>query len=215
MIASDSMRLKHLCKPTAGDVVTYVSTLDCIVAILFRALVRIRMSSNMSLDKSSKKWRLVQPVDLRKRSIVPTSYFGNAMAAGVTGPLSAEDILDPINGLSYTASSNRCSIALGDHRASLYNLTALPSKLSSNERAVLVPFGLPQTCFWLTSWHSAETTNWDFGIGIPIAVRGPDSPRINSAVLYPDCTRSGIYDLYVNLLDHEQQLLCEDEEFRC
>lgn len=75
----DAKRLKASCKALARCGVEYVSTYDCMVALVFRALVRIRTTLDPSLK--SKEWRYVHPLNLRARRppVVPKNYFGNAV----------------------------------------------------------------------------------------------------------------------------------------
>ena len=78
-----------------------------------------------------------------------------------------------------------------------------------------MPLCLPENCFLDASWHAIDAANWDFGIGSPTTTRGRDGPKWNAGYLYPDCQRSGIYELDLYLLEHEQVLLSKDDEFRC
>lgn len=217
MTASDAKALKDLCKPI-GDV-EYVSTYDCIFGLLLRVLMRIRSSTSANTSASEfmqiKECKLVQALNLRARKIIPTNYFGCGLVCGATKPLSVDHLLGP-DGLSLAASSIRSSVMHDDHLSDLQMLMAVPAKLDPDrdERALVVPVGLPKDCLVATGWHGVDVANWDFGIGPPAMLRRREGPLSNVAYLYPDCQRAGVYDLDVYVYEEEQALLRKDAEFR-
>ena len=210
--ASDASRLKGMCRPL-GDV-EYLSTYDCIYGAFCRALTRARTTLKPSL-REHKDWLFYHAIDLRARyrDIIGPRYFGNAVALGITEPLSADDVLGA-DGLSVAASSIRYSIQHMGSLKSLTNITGLDAKLSPDARVVVQGWGFPETSFGLTSWYTVNAANWDFGIGPPTILRAFDAPAYNMGVLFPDCQKQQKYDLHFCLKEEEHEMLMKDEEFR-
>ncbi|KAG9511557.1 hypothetical protein KCV07_g10093, partial [Aureobasidium melanogenum] len=206
-------QLKNLAQPLDG--VSYVSTYDCVVGILWRSITRARQMLHPCLrDKQS---RFLHPVDIRYRpqQNIPENYFGNAVAVATAGPVSIPSLIGS-SGLSIAASHVRKSIQQVS-RDSVAAVSALGTKMAPTEGIFYRPQGLAEKDFLLSSWHSVDIAAWDWGIGPASAVRTWELPMTGCAVLFPDCQRkleSRTYDLYVMLPQDEQDLLSKDEEFR-
>ena len=215
--SSDASRLKASIKPLVSYGVHYLSTNDCMTSVIFRTLMRIRISRNPSLR--SKNWRFLFPTDGRTRSYAPANYFGNAFSLSVTEPLPVGRVLNDDDGLSVIASSIRYATAHVDFAADIKDQSAINAKLlPSGKRAILMPGNFPENQFCITSWAGADTASMDFGIGLPVALRTWNIPMGNMGVTFPDCQKlpgsnSGIYDTLISLPDHEHDLLAKDDEF--
>lgn len=206
-------RLKKSCKPKIG--VEYLSTYDCVAAVLWRGLMRVRVQLKPHLQNESS--RMLHAVSLRGRATTGISkqYFGNAVKVVAAGPLPMPELLGP-DGLSLAASSLRKSI-LETNLADTAEATALGAMTGPEESLVFLPArGLADGDFMLSGWHFMNTGAYDFGMGPPAAVRPPDASIPGFAFLFPDCERSEgsrIYEIYLTLPVVEQGLLSQDDEF--
>ena len=211
---SAAKKLKEACRPLNG--VAYITTFSCVVGLLWRSIISIRAASKPHLLTT--RSRFLHSVDLRKRpgQGIPDNYIGNAVAVASARPVEVADLLGP-DGLSLAASSIRRSIE-DTTVDSVANLTALGTMLGPTENILLRPSGgLLGANIMLTSWHFMDTGAYDFGTGPPRAVRTLMPPVPGFLGIFPDCTQQGggrVYDLFVPLLENEQELLREDTEVR-
>lgn len=206
-------RLKQVCKPVGG--VDYLSTYDCVAAMLWRGLMRARAQLKPQLQDDDT--RMLHAVDLRGRAGTALSpqYFGNAVKVVGAGPLPMPELLGP-DGLSLAASSLRKSI-LETTLADIADTAALGAMTGATESLVFFPArGIAAGDFMLSSWYFMDTGAYDFGVGSPTAIRPPDAGIPGFAFMFPDCERrmdSRVYEIYLTLPAAEQDLLSRDEEF--
>lgn len=206
-------RLKKNCKPMIG--VEYLSTYDCVAAVLWRGLMRVRAQLKPHLHNDSS--RMLHAVNLRGRATTGISkqYFGNAVKVVAAGPLPMPELLGP-DGLSLAASSLRKSI-METSLADIVDATALGAMTGPEESLAFLPArGLADGDFMLSGWYFMNTGAYDFGMGPPAAVRPPDAGIPGFAFLFPDCERSDgsrVYEIYLTLPAVEQDLLGRDGEF--
>lgn len=207
-------QLKSSCPPPSD--VPYISTYDCIVAMLWCSISRVRRAIHPEL--ASSRSRLIHPVDLRDRDQqgLHQNYFGNAVWGASAGPVPVAGLSGSC-GLSLAASAVRQSVLsssldLVSRVAALSAITA-----PSMEKIHFEMDGLVDRDFLVTSWFSVETRGWDFGLGPPQAVRTWDLPMSGCALIFPDCCQregSRMYDVHVMLSEPQQDLLSKDKDFR-
>ncbi|KAJ5736993.1 uncharacterized protein N7483_002118 [Penicillium malachiteum] len=99
--------LKAQCTPLD---VEYLSSYDCMSALLWVALTRARIQ--LHPEKTDSQSRLAHPIDLRSRdpkNLSSAQYFGNGVFPTLAGPINAQLLLSD-DGLSIASSSIRKSI---------------------------------------------------------------------------------------------------------
>ena len=203
--------IKKSCQSLEG--VEYITSYDCVVAMLWRCITRARLTYHPQSHASPS--RFVHPVDLRKRfpETNAGNYFGNAFMTTRTEPLEAGQLLED-NGVSVAASLIRRSI-LSVNMEGVADLAALISLLGRSEK---LQFNMNELelDFLTTSWLAVDTAEYDFGLEAPIAYRTRSVPRPGVGILFPDCQKgphAREYTVYVVLPLEEQEILRGDEEF--
>ncbi|KAK4214354.1 transferase [Rhypophila decipiens] len=217
-------KLKQSCIPIEG-ISTYLSTYDCVSALLWRCLMRARTRLRPHL--LSDNTRMLHAVDLRSRFKLSNSfslaktYFGNAVGVAPAGPLPMSTLLsDNDDGLSLAASTVRSSILSSAAPSSILAATALGHKTLPSENIMFMPSrGIADGDFMLSGWGFMKTAEYDFGLGAPRAVTPPDVAIPGFAFMFPDCERGlggtgRTYEICLTLPAEEQDLLCQDDEFR-
>ncbi|KAM7214805.1 Transferase family domain containing protein [Rhypophila decipiens] len=217
-------KLKQSCTPIEG-IAPYLSTYDCVSALLWRCLMRARTRLRPHL--LSDNTRMLHAVDLRSRFKLSNSlslsktYFGNAVGVAPAGPLPMSTLLsDNDDGLSLAASTVRSSILSSAAPSSILAATALGHKTLPSENIMFMPSrGIADGDFMLSGWGFMKTAEYDFGLGAPSAVTPPDVAIPGFAFMFPDCDRGlggtgRTYEICLTLPAEEQDLLCQDDEFR-
>ncbi|KAL2167885.1 hypothetical protein VTG60DRAFT_672 [Thermothelomyces hinnuleus] len=214
-----AQRLKDSIRPRDGA--AYVSKHDCVVALVWRGVMRARAALNPKLrsdpDCTSS---LLHAVNLRQRGrVVPENYFGNAITVVRAGPLRMRDLLDAPDGLSMAASSLRKSVEdVNAITSEVADVTALGALMGPTKRLVYMPkVKEHEDNFLISSTYFMNPAEYDFGLGPPRAARTLVPPVPGFAVVLPDCERqqhSRVYDIGLSLLSAEHYHLNKDEEFR-
>lgn len=205
--------LKAECTPFLTGI-NYISSYDCISALVWTAVTRARLS--LHPERSNSPSRLVHPIDVRTRDPEGKSseeYFGNAAIAAQAGPLTAGTIVSGgARGLALAASSIRRSIC-SVNMSSIGYMTALMKSVSPGETVV------PRADFagmdlLMNSWYSGTADNYDLGAAAPAAVRLP-MPMAGAGMILPNFLRgeSRGHEVYLELAVDEHGLLRKDEEF--
>ncbi|KAI0469929.1 transferase family-domain-containing protein [Xylariaceae sp. FL0804] len=212
--ACQAQKLKGLCKPMDG--LEYISTYDCVVALLWRSLMRVRAQLKPELAEGES--RILHAVDLRGRGdpALSMSYIGNAVKQVGTVPLPMTKLLGP-GGLSLAASRLRSSV-LATTLAVVGEATALGRMTGPSESVMFSPRkGIADGDFMVTSWYFMESSKYDFGMGAPSSFRPPNAGVPGFAYVLPDFQQQTIphhYEIFITLPVAEQDSLEQDIEFR-
>lgn len=207
-------KLKAECGPFLNGV-DYITSYDCISAIIWTAITRARL--HLRPEKATSLSRFIHPIDVRTRdpdNRTSDRYFGNAVIATQAGPFTAEALVsDGVRGLASAASLVRQSIYAVD-MSSIGYMTSLMGSLSPGEilgsRADFADMDI-----LMTSWYSGTAEKYDIGsAAIPVAVRLPP-PTAGAAMILPNFSRGGrrVFEVLVELAIEEHELLRKDAEF--
>ncbi|KAJ5218480.1 uncharacterized protein N7498_000579 [Penicillium cinerascens] len=207
-------KLKAKCGPFLNGV-DYITSYDCISAIIWTAVTRARL--HLLPEKATSLSRFIHPIDVRTRdpdNKTSDRYFGNAVIATQAGPLTAEALVsDGVRGLAAAASLIRQSIYSVD-MFSIGYMTSLMGSLSPGEiigsRADFADMDI-----LMTSWYSGTAEKYDIGSAAsPVAVRLPP-PMARAAMILPNFSRGGrrVFEVLVELAVEDHDLLRKDAEF--
>ncbi|KAJ5081235.1 hypothetical protein N7456_013473 [Penicillium angulare] len=206
-------RLKQECTKMLNGV-DYVTSYDCISALLWVTVTRVRTQLNP--ENISSQSRFLHPIDLRSRDPehkTSPSYFGNAVCPSQAGPINVEMLLAK-EGLGTAASLIRKSINEVS-MASIENLTTLVASLAPAER-----LGFHANFFdmdvLLNSWFSGTAADFAIGNGlVPQAFRTHRPVTGACCLILPNFSfgEERLYDIFVQLDEREHQLLRQDQTF--
>ncbi|KAJ5274079.1 hypothetical protein N7478_009204 [Penicillium angulare] len=208
-------RLKQECTEMLNGV-DYVTSYDCIAALLWVTITRVRAQLNR--ENISLQSRFLHPIDLRSRDPehrTSPRYFGNAVFPSQAGPIDVETLLAQ-KGLGAAASLIRKSINEVS-MASIENLTTLVASLAPAER-----LGFHANFFDMdvlfNSWFSGKATDFAIGSGlVPRAFRTHRPITGACCLILPNFSleeiTSRLYDIFVQLDEREHRLLRQDSEF--
>lgn len=206
-------QLKVECMPFLSGV-DYISSYDCISALVWRVVTRARLS--LHPENSHSPSRLVHPVDVRRRdpeNKTSERYFGNAVIAAQAGPLTAETIVsEGPRGLALAASSIRRSVS-SVNMSSIGYMTSLMKSLYPGE-TVMPHAEFAGMDLFMNSWYSGTAEKYDIGTAVPVAVRLP-ALMVGAALILPNFSsgETRAYEVYLELVAEEHELLRKDEEF--
>lgn len=206
-------QLKKRCTPLPEGV-DYISSYDCLSALLWVSITRARVQVNP--EKATSQSRFMHPIDLRTRdrgNVTSSRYFGNAIYPSQVGPISAKSLLSE-DGLIIASSSIRKSInPVG--MDSISNITALVGSLAPTER-LGYHADFHDMDVLVNSWYPGDVTDFDIGSGsLPHAFR-PHRPITGACCLIlPNFRPSGprVYEVFLQLEVQQHELLRRDEEF--
>lgn len=207
-------KLKAECGPSLNGV-DYITSYDCISAIIWTAVTRARL--HLHPEKATSLSRFIHPIDVRTRdpdNKTSDRYFGNAVIATQAGPLTAKALVsDGVRGLASAASLVRQSI-YSVNMSSIGYMTSLVGSLSPGE---IMGSGadFADMDMLLTSWYSGTAEKYDIGsAAVPVAVRLPP-PTAGAAMILPNFSRGGkrVFEILVELAIGEHDLLRKDAEF--
>ena len=207
-----AQQLKRRCMTLDG--VKYVSSYDCISAILWQAITRARVW--LCSKKKAAQSRLLHPIDLRCRGpekITSEKYFGNGVVPSQVGPIDI-DLLLSSQGLAIAASMIRKSIN-SISMGSIGDITALSKSLGPTEM-LGYHADFHDMDILMNNWFSGKAEDFSLGNGmVPHAFR-PHRPITGACCLIlPDFSRGGpkAYEVLVQLQEEEHKLLQQDTEF--
>ncbi|THX25074.1 hypothetical protein D6D10_09995 [Aureobasidium pullulans] len=200
-------RLKNDCKPSNPD--AWVSTYDCIMAVLWRATTRAKIP--MLEPDMDKKINLTHAVNNRKilNPPLPDRYLGNAVSLAQVTPTATKDVIAedalPAIALAIRSSISRITPESIQDSAEWVAGIENKSQININVDAFL---GMDLAA---TSWQQMSSyTQQDFGFGVPKAVRFPKPDWEGYVFVYPE--REEGVEVCVLLEDACQGRLREDEE---
>lgn len=210
----ETQQIKAQCTPYL-DGVDYISSYDCISALMWTAITRARIQ--LHPEKASAETRFVHPIDVRSRDPekkTSAQYFGNAVIASQAGPLIAQDLVaEGGRGLATAAGLVRQSIS----SVSLSTISHMTSLLTSLPPTEML---LPQANFadmdmFMNTWYSGNAEKYDIGAGsTPVAFR-LHSPMPGSCMILPNFSRGAtrVFDVCLQLTADEHELLRKDAYF--
>ncbi|KAJ5872934.1 uncharacterized protein N7529_005287 [Penicillium soppii] len=211
--ASDSavQNIKQQCTSLEG--VDYITSYDCIAALLWTSITRARLHRHP--EKHSSQSISANPINLRSRdpeNSTSQEYFGNAVLPSWVGPVDVQLLLAD-NGISIAASLIRKSINASTV-ASIKDLARLVRSLSPSER-LGIPMDFHKMDLLMNSWYSGKAENYDIGTGFPFAFRTHRPNTGACCLILPNFSRSStrVYEIFVQLPAEEHDLLREDPIF--
>ncbi|PYH48112.1 uncharacterized protein BP01DRAFT_176387 [Aspergillus saccharolyticus JOP 1030-1] len=199
------------------DGVDYITSYDCISALIWRAITRARLQVHP--EKSTAPTRFVHPIDARTRDPehqTSPQYFGNAVLATLAGPLPAHALLadDEACSLATAASRIRQSIPTIDV-SSFAAMTGLMASLAPTE-TVAPKADFAEMDVFMNTWYSGTAEKYDIGAGVvPAAVRVHAAMPGACASILPNFSRGGprFFDVYVQTPVDVHEALGRDGEF--
>lgn len=196
--------------------VEFVSSYDCISALLWTSITRARLQ--LHPEKKTSLSRFIHPIDVRTRDPdkkTSEKYFGNAVIGAQAGPLIAQDLVsDAKRGQATAASLIRQSINSVD-LTSISHMAYLISSLSPTENLGSHADFTNMDVF-MNTWHSGSTEKYDLGGGVvPVAFRLYAPMPGACAVILPNFSRglTRIFDIHLQITAEEHDLLKQDAEF--
>lgn len=208
-------QLKAQCAPYLSEV-DYISSYDCISALIWKSLTRARLQ--LHPEKTASSSRFVHPIDVRSRDPEKKTserYFGNAVIGSQAGPLAADAIVsNGDRGLAAAATLIRKSIN-SVNLSTINHMTSLMASLSPTERLGLKSDFTDMDIF-VNTWYSGNAEKYDIGAGSDAsACRLPDSMPGSYMVILPDFSRGAtkVFEVLVKATVEENELLKKDAEF--
>lgn len=212
---SSIQQLKAYCALYLSDV-GYVTSYDCISALLWTSITRVRL--HLHPEKSVSSSRFVHPIDVRSRdpeNKTSEQYFGNAVIGTQAGPLTAQALVsDGVRGLATAAALIRQSIN-SVNLSSISHMASLIASLSPTE--TLAPRAdFTDMDVFMNTWYSGNAEKYDIGTAsLPAAFR-LHSPMAGACmVILPNFSRGKprVFEILAHLTLEEHELLRKDTEF--
>ncbi|KAH8433929.1 uncharacterized protein LDX57_011565 [Aspergillus melleus] len=205
-------QLKQRCTPMDG--LEYVSSYDCLSALLWTSITRARLQ--LQPEKSTTPSTCLHPVGLRSRDPEKKTselYFGNSVFPARVGPTDSQALISE-NGLAFAASSIRKCIQQVniDWAGSLASLVA---SLGPNE-GLGYHIDFHDMDVMINSWYSGTAEKYDIGTGsLPAAFRTARPITGGCALVLPNFSKGDTreYEIFVQLESQQHELLRQDAEF--
>lgn len=210
-------QLKAQCTPYLQGV-DYISTYDCISALLWTSITRARI--RLHPEKATSLTRLLHPVNVRSRDLenrTSERYFGNGAFPTHAGPMTAQEMtLDGEKGLATAASLIRQSIDPVS-LSSIHDLTSLVKTLSPTEQ-LGVHSDFHDMDILMNSWctRGIGIDKYHMGGGsLPVAFRTHRPVTGAYCLVLPSIGRrdNRVFEIFVQVAAEEHELLRRDEEF--
>ncbi|PLB45016.1 hypothetical protein P170DRAFT_467639 [Aspergillus steynii IBT 23096] len=204
--------LKQKCEPLDG--VDYVTSYDCLSALLWTSITRVRLQ--LQPEKNTSPTTCINPVDLRSRdpeNKTSEQYFGNSVFPARAGPTGSESLASD-KGLAIAASSIRKSIQ-GVTIDSAAGLASLVASLAPNE-ALGYHVNFHDMDILVNSWYSGTAEKYDIGTGsLPAAFRTHRPVTGGVALVLPNFSKGDAreYEVFLQLESQQHELLRNDAEF--
>ncbi|KAJ9302429.1 hypothetical protein DTO217A2_7422 [Paecilomyces variotii] len=208
-------QLKAQCTPHLSEV-DYISSYDCISALMWKSLTRVRLQIHP--EKSTSPSHFVHPIDVRSRdpeNKTSKQYFGNAVIGTQAGPLTAEALASHGDrSLAAAATEIRKSVN-SVNLSTISHMTALNASLAHWEILGLTS-DFDDMDIFMNSWYSGSAEKYDIGAGsVPVACRPADGMPGSCVMILPNFSRgeTKVFEVLVNVTVEEDELLKKDEEF--
>jgi hypothetical protein len=196
--------------------VEYVSSYDCISALLWTSITRARLQ--LHPEKKTSPSRFIHPIDLRTRdpnNKTSEQYFGNAVIGAQAGSRDAQELVSDANrGLATAASLIRQSINTVDLN-SISHMTSLIASLAPTE-TLGTHADFTDMDVFMNTWHSGSTEKYDLGASVvPVALRVHTPTPGACAIILPSFSREStrIFDIHLQVTAEEHGLLMQDAAF--
>ncbi|GLB02558.1 hypothetical protein AtubIFM57258_003913 [Aspergillus tubingensis] len=207
-------QLKARCTPHL-DQVEYITSYDCISALLWRALTRARL--HIHPDQANTPTQFVHPIDVRSRDPehrTSLQYFGNAVIGTLAGPVSATTLIsEGDRDLAATATKIRQSI----HAVDIFkigHLTALQTSLADTE--MLIPNAdFANMDLFMNTWYAGSAARYDLGAATrPVAFRVQAGVPGACAIILPNFIEGDtrVFEVLVQAPEKEYEALVRDVE---
>lgn len=189
----------------------FVSTLDCLCAIVWKAVIRARR-----LPVNDKVSRLAIPVSVRGKvdPAVPQPFFGNACVLSIAslpiGSLTRTDI----SAISEAAGSIRSAIRTVDDayvRSAIAVIESYPDVRHSTNPNIDFDSDIV-----ITSWADLPLFEADQGLGLGTPEWGRKSSRAHSAygcIVLPVRREEGMWEVMIQMTTQVMASLLDDAEF--
>ncbi|KAL2815857.1 transferase [Aspergillus cavernicola] len=210
-------QLKAQCTPYL-DQVEYITSYDCISALIWIALTRARL--HLHPDQTNAPSRFVHPINVRSRDPehkTSPQYFGNAVIGTLAGPIPAHTLIANENrSVAAAASRIRQSIHAVDV-STIGHLTALQASLADSE--MLLPNAdFADMDLFMNTWYTGSAANYDLGGGTagPVAFRVQAGMPGACAMILPNLSGGAstkVFEVLVQASVLEYELLETDEQF--
>ncbi|EXJ90196.1 hypothetical protein A1O1_03295 [Capronia coronata CBS 617.96] len=205
--------LKRICWPATGTGIDFVSSYDVVCALTWQAMTRARIPY-LKPDLQTVTTEFGHPVNARAcfNSVVPAEYFGNGFSMVATAPILISELIGT-GGLAKAAQLIRRSVHSFDvdyipNFLQVGHAVAGKEQIQWNWR--------PQNVVG-TSWMSMGAMQaYDFGLGLPTAIRLPVPPFEGVLGVLPATRTDGVpegFDVYVVLEAGCQERLTVDSDF--
>ncbi|KAL4883173.1 transferase [Aspergillus karnatakaensis] len=214
---STIQQLKEQSKPHLEGV-EYITSYDCISALVWTALTRARVAVHP--EKAACSSRFVHPIDVRSRdpeNKTSNGYFGNAVIGTLAGPITA-DILTKTDtrSLAVAASQVRRSIN-AINVSTITHMTALQASLPDTH--MLIPNAdFADMDLFMNTWYTGTAAKYDIGGAAgpgPVAFRVQAGMPGACAMILPNLSggTSRVFEVYVQAAVDEFRVLASDGEF--
>ncbi|OJJ45939.1 hypothetical protein ASPZODRAFT_133806 [Penicilliopsis zonata CBS 506.65] len=208
-------QLKTQCSPHL-DQVDYITSYDCIAALIWTALTRARLRVRPGQENAVS--RFVHPIDVRSRDPehrTSPRYFGNAVIGSLAGPVPAHVLATPgVRGLAAAATQIRQSIHAVDV-STIGHFTALQASLSDTQ--MLLPNAdFADMDLFMNTWATGNAAKYELGsVGRPVAFRVKVDMPAACAMILPDLSgdEARVFDILVQAPMPEYQVLTRDPQF--
>ena len=208
-------QLKAECTPHLKDV-EYISSYDCISALLWRALTRARLQINP--EKKASPSRFVHPIDVRRRDPegkTSERYFGNAVIGTQAGPMAAEELVSHGDcSLAAVATLIRKSVQSVD-LSTISHMTSLIASLDATQ-TLGSRTDFTDMDMFMNSWYSPSGEKYGIGnSAVPVALRPADTMPGACMVMLPSFSRERMkdFEILVHTAVEESEVLRRDAEF--
>ncbi|KAA8651211.1 hypothetical protein EYZ11_005192 [Aspergillus tanneri] len=208
-------QLKAQCAPYV-DQVEYITSYDCISALIWTALTRARL--HIRPDQTNAPSRFVHPIDVRSRDPehkTSPRYFGNAVIGSLAGPVPAHTLIaNGDRGLAAAATRIRQSIHNVDI-STIGNMMALQAFLADTE--MLLPNAdFADMDLFMNTWYTGSVTKYDLGgVAGPVAFRVQAGMPGACAMILPNLSRGAtrVFEVFVQAPVPEYESLKRDAGF--
>ena len=200
-------------KIKAEDPTKSISTADCLQAICWKALTKAKLQ-HPDNENAKESWS-VFPITFRSHRIpeVPQNYIGNCILMNGTS-LPVEE-LQSDKGAVKAAMALRSAVERVDSAYLKEAIAWVNDIADPNARTFLTSPPKKMDC-GVTSWAYTKYAKWDFGFGLPTAVRPPNLSASYMFILPArmDLDSEPCFEAYIAATDETHRLLLADKDFQ-
>lgn len=209
-IKSALVTLKEELTTTLPESTSFISTDDCICALLWQSLARIRLGRLAS----GTQLRFSRQVDLRRYMDIPDTYPGNVVSA-VASSLSLAELTSSSLG---TLASKLRALLVPDDMVHMLRTAATDARNPAKQEHAAGEDGKKrdrENTITMSSWSKVSCHDVDFNLdlGMPVAVRRPKFTPIEGIVYLLPKGPDGEILAGLCLRDEDMEGLRKDSEF--